>query len=307
MGPVAITGANSAVGRAMLELASGGADSVAGEIVACVRSERAESQLPALGPATRVARVDYDDANSLVSAFRGVENGGVESVVHLPGVLVESPGSTYERANVATTRAVVDAARTAGVRKLVLVSALGADPGSANRYYRTKGEAESLVRDAGLAWTILRAPLVLGPGTEGAAALRRNASGSSVALPGGGRQRQQPLDVADLARAAFRAAEPGLADSTVLDVAGRDGLSDADLVRRAARELGHEVRVRSAPLVMLRLLLRLRGAVGASGFSADALDVITTDTDVDPKPACDALGLELTPLDDMLRRSLEAS
>ena len=305
MGPVAITGANSAVGREMLLLAGAGTASRTegvSEIVACVRSERAERQLPELGPETRVARIDYHDAPSLGRAFQGVE-----SVVHLPGVLVESPGSTYEAANVATTRAVIDAACGAGVRKIVLVSALGADVDSANRYYRTKGQAEALVRDAGLAWTILRAPLVLGPGTEGAAALRRNARGSAVALPGGGQQRQQPLDVGDLARAAFRAAEPGVADSQRLDVAGPDGLSDADLVRRAARELGHEVRVRSAPLFALRLLLRLRRVLGGSGFSTDALEVITTDTDVDPEPACEALGLQLTPLDDMLRRSLEAS
>ena len=298
MGPVAITGANSAVGREMLGIAGGRA----GETVACVRSERAERQLPELGPSTRVARISYDDARSLGLAFQGAE-----SIVHLPGVLIESPGSTYEQANVSTTRAVLDAARAASVRKIVLVSAVGADAASANRYYRTKGEAEALVRDGGLAWTVLRAPLVLGPGTEGAAALRRNARGSAVALPGGGRHRQQPLDVGDLARAAFRAAEPGVADSRVLDVAGPEGLSDADLVRRAARELGHEVRVRSTPLLVLRLLLRLRGLLGGSGFSADALEVITGDTEIDPKPACEALGLELTPLDDTLRRSLEAS
>ena len=156
---IAVTGANGAVGRCLL--VQGGADS----FVACVRSERAEAELPTLPEGCRAVRISYDDPDGLAEAI-----AGCDALVHLPGVLVERPGSSYEDANVATTRAVVAAALKAGVRKIVLVSAIGADPDSANRYYRSKGQAEALLRDSGLRFTVLRAPLLLGPGTEGSAA-----------------------------------------------------------------------------------------------------------------------------------------
>ena len=296
----AVTGANGAIGREILRLLR--EDRVRGDgraVVACVRSERAERQLPVLPEGSRVARVDYDDDASLDRAF-----DGVQSVIHLTGVLIEAPGSTYERANVETTHRVVDAARRASVAKLVLVSATGAHATSANGFYRSKARAEALVRASGLSHTILRAPLVLGPGTEGAAALRRSAAQSAPRLPGGGRHLQQPLHVTDLARACLHASEPGCARDRVLQLVGPEVLQDRALVERAAAELGRSVRVRSAPLPLLRVLLRLRGLV-AGGFSADALEVVTTDTDLDPKPAADALGIALTPVAQQIRDSLE--
>ena len=181
---VVITGANSAVGQALLRRLAQHPDLA---LVAAVRSERAMKDLPPLPPDQR-ARIDYDDAASLRAAFTGAD-----AVVHLAGTLIEKPGSTYEIANVQTTRAVVAAAKASGVRKLVLVSAIGADSKSGNRYFRTKGEAEDAVRESGLAYTILRAPLLLGPGTEGTAAVERHLRKPTVTLPGGGANWQQPL------------------------------------------------------------------------------------------------------------------
>lgn len=290
MGRIAITGANSAVGCEMLRCGTG--------LVACVRSERAELALPEFDG--EVARIDYGDPQSLARAFEGAE-----AVVHLPGILIEQAASRYEQANVETTRAVVESAGECGVRKLVLVGAIGADADSPNRYYCSKGRAEECVRASPLAWTILRAPLVLGPGTEGAAALRRNSSGAVARLLGGGRHQQQPIDVGDLARAALRAADPDTARNRVLEIAGPEALPDRELVERAARARGRELRIRSVPIWLMRALLKLRGLVSGPGFSVDVLDVISADTKIDPKPACDALGIELTSVDDMVKRSLE--
>ena len=73
-------------------------------------------------PRTQLARISYDDPSSLTTAFTGAS-----AVIHLAGILVERPGSTYQMANVQTTRAVVEAAEECAVDKLVFVSAVGAD------------------------------------------------------------------------------------------------------------------------------------------------------------------------------------
>ena len=168
---IAITGANSAVGQAILRCGSE-PEAESHALVAAVRSDRAAEQIaPLLRANCRASRISYDDPASLDAAFRGTS-----AVIHLAGILVEYPGSTYELANVAPARSVVAAAKHCAVEKIVLVSATGADEKSPNGYYRSKGQAEALVRDSGLNYTILRAPLLLGPGTEGSVALLRNAS-----------------------------------------------------------------------------------------------------------------------------------
>ena len=149
---VVITGANSAVGRAILRGSAEGAAPVT--FVAAVRSDRAASELqPSSARIGRVARISYDDQKSLRTAF-----SEATAVVHLAGVLVERPGSSYEEANVETTRRVAEAAKASAVEKLVYVSAIGANEASANRYWRTKGEAEALVRSSGVSYTVLRVP-----------------------------------------------------------------------------------------------------------------------------------------------------
>lgn len=264
-----------------------------------VRSDRASDQLPA--DARRAAvRIDYDDPATLARAFTGAS-----AVVHLAGTLIERPGSTYESANVRTTRMVADAAGSCGVQKLVFVSVIGADAASPNAYWRTKGQAEDLVRAATCTHTILRVPLLLGPGTEGTKALQRHWSHPTVVLPGGGRNLQQPLHVDDLARAAMIAADPAVAPDRTLELVGPEPLSDRDIVTRGARMLGRDIHIRSTPVALLRIALVLRGLVAKSGFTAAVLDVITADTTVDPKPAAAALGVQLTGLDDMIRQSLQ--
>jgi NADH dehydrogenase len=202
--------------------------------------------------------------------------------------LVESPGSTYKKANVQTARAVVEAARDSKVEKFVLVSGVGAEEASSNRYFQTKGEAEALLRTSGLPYTVLRVPLLLGRGTQGAAALQRYVSQSRARLIAGGRNRQQPLDVEDLACAAMLAAAPNVS---------RD-------VEHAARLVDRKIRISSIPKGLVRFALAIRQRIAPPGFSVDALEVITMDTKLDPQPAADELGIRLTGLEEMIRHSL---
>ena len=296
---IVITGANSAVGQAILRCGPKH-EVTTNTFVAAVRSAHAAEQLrSAIENANAVVRISYDDPESLDTAFQGAS-----AVIHLAGILVEAPGSTYEQANVASTRSVAEAAKRSGVQKIVLVSATGADETSRNRYYRTKGEAEAVVLASGLNYTVLRAPLLLGPGTAGGAALGRHVGHSRAKLIDGGRNLQQPLFVDDLARAAVAATNPWVANNLVLDLVGPVSLPERELVERAARVLGRHIRIGSIPKCWFSLVLAIRQRLGKPGFSRDALDVITADTGLNPQPAASALGIELTGLDEMIKDSL---
>lgn len=296
---IVITGANSATGQAILRCASEDGAALY-ELVAAVRSEQAADRIRTLlGERSRTVRILYDDPASLDSAFQGAE-----AIVHLAGILVERPGSTYQQANVEPARSVVDAAKRCAVQKFVLVSATGADDRSSNGYYRSKGQVEAVVRSSGLYYTILRAPLLLGPATGGAAGLVRHASRPKAKLIGGGRNFQQPLYVDDLARAAIVAAQPSVARNHTLDLVGPVSLTERELVERFARLLGRQVRVTSIPKGLLSFALRLRQCISGPGFSADVVEVVTADTHLDPGPVARELGIQLTGIDEMINNSL---
>jgi NADH dehydrogenase len=93
---------------------------------------------------------------------------GCGAVIHLVGIIVEQPsqGVTFQHMHVDGTRAVIEAAKRAGVRRYVHMSALGTRPAAASVYHQTKWAAEELVRSSGLDWTIFRPSLIHGASSD---------------------------------------------------------------------------------------------------------------------------------------------
>ena len=290
-------GANSAVGTALLAQVARG-DAL--DAVAAVRRPEALDGLPrSLRIMPRV--VDYGRSDSLVDAF-----AGAGAVAHLAGILFESRTSDYRSGNVEVTRAVVEAAQAAAVGHVVFVSSLGADPRSSNGYFRSKGEAERIVADSGLDATIIRTPLLLGPGTAGGRALRAAASGPSARVLGGGAHRLRPLDVDDLCRAILGCCEQPPAGVRTCELVGPTTLTHRELIERAARCLGRELVFRSTPVWLARFGAGLAGLVRSGGLTPAVVDVITADETVE-RNADGEFGIRLTPLSDTLAKLCQAA
>lgn len=294
---LAVTGANSAVGAALLRRIAG---REALRAVAAVRRPEALAGLPQ-SPRIAGRLLDYGRPESVRDVV-----AGADCVVHLAGVLIESGRTSYQSGNVETTRALVDAALDAGVGRIVFVSSLGADPRSPNGYYRSKGEAESLVAGAGIAAAIIRTPLLLGPDTAGGRALLRDAARRSARVLGGGAHALRPLDVEDLCSAILRCCVEPTAGACSYELVGPTALSQRDLLLRTARLLGADLTVRSMPIPLAKLVAGCAGLVRTGGLTPAVIDVITADETVGRNADAD-LGVELTPLADTLARLVEAS
>jgi uncharacterized protein YbjT (DUF2867 family) len=134
------------------------------------------------------------------SVARAVE--GADAVVISVGILARSGRQTFEALHVDGPRAVAKAAQAAGVKRLVHVSAIGADASSASHYARSKGEGEKAVLAEYPGAVILRPSIVFGPEDE---FFNRFACMAQMAplLPsiGGGRTKFQPVFVGDVASA----------------------------------------------------------------------------------------------------------
>ena len=88
---------------------------------------------------------------------------GARAVINLVGILTEQRPGDFQRIHADGAGRIAQAAEAAGVRQLVHVSAIGADPASPSLYARSKAAGEAAVRAAFPAATILRPSIVFGP------------------------------------------------------------------------------------------------------------------------------------------------
>ena len=282
---IALTGANSSVGKTLLShvAAQNDIDAVAG-----VRAQQAVGTLPTSPRITaRVIRYDLDALTPVLE--------GVSCVVHLAGILIESKTSDYQTANVEATQAVVDACTHAHVNHIVFISVLGADPGSANRYFQSKGDAERVVADSGISSSIIRTPMLLGPATAGARALVDLASQTSVNVLGGGHHSMRPLDVDDLSRAILHCCRTQADGVTTHELVGPEPATYRDLIRKTGRLMGNDVSVGAVPVWTAKLGAAIVGLIRRGGMTPTVIDVITADDTVRKNADID-LGITLTPL-----------
>ena len=144
---IAITGATGFVGAHLTNRL----ESEGHELVMIARGSRKD--------AGRLVLTDLSDVSVLRVSFNGCR-----AVAHCAGINREIGDQTYERVHIEGTRNVVEAAKAAGVEKIVLMSFLRARPNCGSPYHESKWEAEEIVRNSGLDYTILKAGVVYGRG-----------------------------------------------------------------------------------------------------------------------------------------------
>ncbi len=198
-----------------------------------------------------VVRGRLDDAGALHQAMQRVH-----TVFHLAGAQWWGSPRDLDRIDLQGTRHVITAARSARVGRLVYLSHLGAEPSSAYTLLRVKGQAESLVRNSGLAYTILRCGVIFGPDdtfVNGIAMLLR-ANPFIVFQPGHGESLLHPLYVGDLVKALANSLENiDLVDATI-EIGGAEYISYNEMLRTVMRVSGARRLIISLPPWLLRRL-----------------------------------------------------
>ncbi len=237
---IAITGANGAVGKALIERLGGNPANGSPRLRALVRDLGRSANLRGL-PAELI-QVDYDDAESLKPAL-----DGADCVAHLAGSLVPRAGDSLPGANLLTTKNVAEASRTQGVKSFVYLSFPGADARSENEYLRTKGRAEGVIVENFDSGAIFRVPMILGPDTPAMHQIKRLLNSSVVPLVAGGSVRIQPIYLGDVISAVEWAILNSEAPLARINLVGPDTLFYRELLMRAGRRLGKQPRILTIP------------------------------------------------------------
>jgi NADH dehydrogenase len=248
---------------------------------------------------------DVTDPAGLVEAQRGADI--VINSVQFPGSPVENKrkGWTFEAVDYQGTVNQVAAAKAAGVRRFVYVSAIGAAPDGDRHWFRLKWQAEQAVRGSGLDWSIVRPTWVIGPGAPSLA--RILAFGKFLPfIPffGDGKFAMQPVFIDDVARVVADAALKPEATGKVMELGGPEIVTMNEVIQAALAAQGKKRFILHQPVFLGKLIGRVAGLLPTPPLSADAVDFITRPAVGDNTVLMETLHPRLTPMREALAASM---
>jgi NADH dehydrogenase len=280
----AITGGTGFVGSHLARaLAADGQ-----ELVLLTRGTRA---VPCFAKQAQFVATDLSNSALLERAFRECE-----AIAHCAGINREIGEQTFQRVHVDATRNVVESARKAGVRKIVLMSFLRARPNCGSPYHESKWAAEELVRGSGLDFTIIKAGMVYGRGDHMLDHLSHSLHTLPIFATVGFRQRAiRPLAIEDLVHVLRAALIDGRLFRQTVSLTGTEQLYLSDAARRVSSVLQRGLIVFPAPVWLHYVLAQIFELTMRVPLVAKAQVRILSEGVVAPALPCDALPGDLAP------------
>jgi len=290
---IVVAGASSNTGKRVVEALLGqGRD-----VTVMVRSARDERFFSGQGASVVTGDVRDPDA-----ALRACD--GASTVVSLVGRHFARTEQGLWDVDALGNENLVRAARAAGARRFVLLSALWSERPLAPVLFRAKRHAEQALLDSGLGHTILKpSTFMVGPSSL-IGALGPTIERWGVAfVPAPDSGPVSFIAEADVARALVRSALEEDAPDRIIELGGPERLTFAEGARRVARAIGRKVRIVRVPRAALTALRKIAKRRGFGAYEGMLFLEMIADVgyDCDPAPARELLGGELTRVDDALR------
>lgn len=246
-----------------------------------------------------MVEADLFDAPSLMRACQDID-----VIVHLVGIIREQRrlGQTMQRIHVDATQNLLTAARRAGVAQFIHMSALGAQSDAASAYHQSKWDAEQLVRDDGIPYTIFQPSVIFGEGGPGPNFLAQLQhlirSTPIVPMIGDGAFALQPVAMATVAAAFISALTNAQAVNQTYELGGPDVILYRDLLRQMAAASGRHLRTLSVPVPIMRVIVPVLQRVPTFPLTTDQLAMLLQgNVCSDTERAYHDLGLAAIPLD----------
>ncbi len=226
---------------------------------------------------------------------------GVDVIINAAGIL---RGRDMDAIHVDTPKILYAAALEAGVKRIVLISAISARSDVATDYSVSKLAGEEALRSSGLNWTILRPSLVYGDGSYGGTSLMRGMAGLPLItpVPGNGDFAFTPIHVHDLSQAVRTVCEGGAFSKQTLEPVGPETLNLKDLLQQYRAWLGFgKARFLPVPMPLMRFLARIGDVAGNGPIATNSLAQMVAGNAGDSATFAKAIGFSPRGLSDAMR------
>jgi uncharacterized protein YbjT (DUF2867 family) len=197
--------------------------------------------------------------------------GGIDVVINAVGILRERGDTSFEALHVLAPIALFEAATRSGVKKIIQISALGADAYAQSAYHRSKKQADDFLASLPIAWTIVQPSLVYGPGGMSAKLFNMLSALPFILLPGRGAQCVQPIHIDDLCAAFVRLVDAKNANRQIIALVGARALS----LRELLASLRAQMKLPTTPAIPIPMPLVRLGASLAGLLPHSLLDPAT--------------------------------
>ena len=210
----------------------------------------------------RMANVNFlpmqlSDDRRLFQAFMNCD-----AIAHLAGINHEDAPGDYRKLHVDATVHVIHAARKANIRKILMVSYLKARPRCFSAYHESKWEAEELLRNSGLDFTILKPGMIYGSGDQMLTSVASALDVLPVFAPVGLLQpKLRPVFVSDMLDVMVAALISGRLSFETAAVLGPESITLGEIVKRVARAKGKTAVITPLPSLFHYLLAAMLGRI----------------------------------------------
>ncbi|RJP21720.1 MAG: complex I NDUFA9 subunit family protein [Candidatus Abyssobacteria bacterium SURF_5] len=229
---------------------------------------------------------------------------GVDVAVNFVGIIVEVGEATFERVHVHGLHNLLWEAKRAGVKRFVHISALGTSDRPVSEYFRTKWQAEQLIKNSGIPYVILRPSLVFGPEDKFFNMLKPMLYLPIVPVAGGGKTRFQPIYVEDIASCIVASVEQEKPLNGIWEIAGPDQFTFDEMLDQMADVMGKAHRLKlHIPMPVMMLVARVVEKLFPKPFvTTDQLKMLSLDNATAENSLTDVFGVQPHVFRDTLRK-----
>ena len=204
---------------------------------------------------------------------------GCDAVIHLVGIIREFPGKgiTFKKLQVESTNYILQAAEEQGIKRYLQMSANGTRENAITDYHKTKWEAEELVRQSKLDWTIFRPSLIFGPEDQFVNILAQLIKALPlVPVMGDGQYQLQPVSVINIAQGFVTALDKPETAGKTYQCCGAQAFSYDQLLDLIAQALGQVAGTRKfhQPLWLMKPVVALLQAIPLFPMTSDQLQML---------------------------------
>jgi uncharacterized protein YbjT (DUF2867 family) len=244
---------------------------------------------------------DINDDRSVIAAV-----AGVEGVVNAVSLYVESGQQTFHSVHVTRAARVARLAREASVKRLIHVSGIGSDAGSASPYIRSRAEGEKVVRDAFPAATLIRPSVMFGRGDAFVGPVAKMLRHLPVfPLFGRGQTKLQPAHVEDVAEAIARAIQTTQSRMSY-ELGGPRIYTYRSLLEVIARHLRRKPLLVPTPFGLWHALASVAEMLPQPPITRNQVELMQIDSVASPgAPGFADFGISPTSLEDVLPEIVE--
>lgn len=198
---------------------------------------------------------------------------GMDIVVNLvalsPLYKPKGGGIEHENTHRKGTENVVRAAEECGVKKIIHLSAVGADPNAVTCYLSAKGKAEEIIKKSNVEWVIFRPSVVFGKGGEFVSFIEKIAPPYITPLPGGGKMLFDPIWIEDFVPLIVQSIQKNTYDMKIFEIGGPEIMSMAHITRLIHSSKGRWCKIIPLPMRIQRIFMEIAEKIPAIPFGID--------------------------------------